>query len=101
VAAAGDSLRRVSLEAEAHLDRDEFFAASTAPAEAFELVGPDEHELFHGIDRLAAAGYRHQTGEAERAARQLAHPRRRLSSFPDYDEQYALSSGSWRRRMPR
>ena len=66
--------------------------ASSSPrharsAEAFELVGPGEGEVFRGLHHLAAAGYRHQTGEAERAARQLAHARRRLASFPDCAEQ--------------
>ncbi len=69
---------------EAHLDRGEFFAAATALAEAFELVGPGEDEMFRGLHHLAAAGYRHQTGEPERAARQLAYARRRLSSFPEH-----------------
>ncbi len=79
-------LRAIRWRAEAHLDRGEFFAASTALAEAFELVGPGEEEVFRGLHHLAAAGYRHQIGEAERAARQLAHARRRLSSFPDHAE---------------
>ncbi len=79
-------LRAIRWRAEAHFDRDEFFAAATTLAEAFELVGPGEDEVFRGLHHLAAAGYRHQTGEAERAARQLAHARRRLSAFPDYDE---------------
>ena len=80
-------LQAIRWRAEGHLDRSEFYAATTALAEAFELTGPGEDEIFRGLHHLAAAGYRHQAGEPERAARQLAHARRRLSSFPDYAEQ--------------
>lgn len=80
-------LRAIRWRAEAHLERDEFIAASRALAEAFELVGPGEGEVFRGLHHLAAAGYRHQTGEADRAARQFAHARRRLASFPDCADQ--------------
>jgi hypothetical protein len=80
-------LRAIRWRAEAHLERGEFFAAVRTLAEAFELVGPGEGEVFRGLHHLAAAGYRHQTGEAHRAARQLAHARRRLASFPDCAEQ--------------
>ena len=80
-------LQAIRWRAEGHLDRGEFFAASTALAEAFGLTSPGEDELYRGLHHLAAAGYRHQTGESERAARQLAHARRRLLSFPDCAEQ--------------
>ena len=79
-------LRAIRWRAEEHLDRDEFFAAARTLAEAFELVGPGEGEVFRGLHHLAAAGYRYQTGETHRAARQLAHARRRLASFPDCAE---------------
>lgn len=75
-------LRAIRWRAEAHLERDEFFAAASALAEAFELVGPAKGEVYRGLHHLAAAGYRYQTGEPRRAARQLAHARRRLAPFP-------------------
>jgi hypothetical protein len=79
-------LQAIRWRAETHLERDEFYAASTALAEAFALVGADEDELFRGLHHLAAAGYRHQLGEPVRAARQLKHARRRLAAFPEYGE---------------
>jgi hypothetical protein len=80
-------LRAIRWRAEAHFEREEFFAATRTLAEAFALVGPEEGEMFRGLHHLAAAGYRHQTGETQRAARQLAHARRRLASFPDCAEE--------------
>jgi hypothetical protein len=79
-------LGAIRWRAEAHLDREEFFAATQTLAEAFELVGPGEGEVFRGMHHLAAAGYRYQIGEPARAVRQLAHARRRLASFPDCAE---------------
>ena len=83
-------LRAIGWRGEAHLDRGEYFAAASALAEAFELVGPGEDEMFRGLHHLAAAGYRHQTGEPERAARQLAYARRRLSSFPEHADRVSV-----------
>ena len=79
-------LRAIRWRADGHFERDEFFAAARTLAEAFQLVGPGEGEVFRGLHHLAAAGYRHQNGEPERAARQLAHARRRLAAFPDCAE---------------
>jgi hypothetical protein len=79
-------LQAIRWRADGQFERGEFFAAACTLAEAFELVGPGEGEVFRGLHHLAAAGYRHQTGESQRAAQQLAHARRRLSSFPDVDE---------------
>lgn len=76
-------LRAIRWRADAHLERDEYFAAAQALAEAFDLTAPGEGEVFRGLHHLAAAGYRHQTGETERAIRQLAHARRRLAPFAD------------------
>ena len=73
--------------AERHFEREEFFAAASALAEAFDLAEPAEREELLGLHHLAAAGYRHQTGEPERAARQLAHGRRRLAAFTDHAAQ--------------
>jgi hypothetical protein len=68
--------------AEGHFERREYFAASAALAPVFGFAGEDE-ELVRGLHHLAAAGYRHQTGEDERARRQLEHARRRLEAYPD------------------
>jgi hypothetical protein len=71
-------LRSALWRAEGHIERGEYAAAAKALSDAFGL---GEHELVHGLHHLAAAGYRAQTGEPERARRQLAHARRRLGPF--------------------
>jgi hypothetical protein len=69
-------------QAEGHLERREYYAASRVLASVFEL--PDgKRSLTRGLHHLAAAGYRHQIGDDVRAWRQLAHARRRLAAFPD------------------
>jgi hypothetical protein len=73
-------LRSILWRAEGHLERSEFVAASRTLAEGFGL-GDDE--LLHGLHHLAAAGYRAQTGDLDRARRQLEHARRRLAPYPD------------------
>jgi hypothetical protein len=73
-------LRSILWRGEEHLERSEFVAAARTLAEGFGL---GEGELLHGLHHLAAAGYRAQTGELERARRQLAHARRRLAAFPE------------------
>ena len=55
-------------------------AASRALTEGFGL-GDDE--FLHGLHHLAAAGHRAQTGEPDRARRQLERARRRLAPYPD------------------
>jgi hypothetical protein len=55
-------------------------AAAGTLAEGFGL-GDDER--LHGLQHLAAAGYRAQTGELDRARRQLQRARRRLEPYPD------------------
>ena len=79
-----DRLRAIRWRAEAHLERDEFFAAAATLAEAFELADRGEATMFRGLHHLAAAGYRHQLGDGDRAARQLAHARRRLAAHPEH-----------------
>ena len=69
-------------EAEGCLERREYFAATGALARVFGLAGERE-ELVRGLHHLAAAGYRAQIADAERARRQLGHARRRLAPFPD------------------
>lgn len=68
------------------LDR-EYLAASAALADALAADDAEAREVARGLHHLAAAGYRHQTGERARALRQLAHGRRRLAPFlPRYEE---------------
>jgi hypothetical protein len=62
---------------EGHLLRGEYGQAARALADA---SGLGEDELVAGLRHLAAAGWRLQNGEPERARRQLAHARRRLAS---------------------
>jgi len=73
-------LRSILWRAEGHLERFEFAAASRTLADGFGL---GEDELLHGLHHLAAAGYRAQTGELDRARRQLERARRRLAQYPD------------------
>jgi hypothetical protein len=80
-----DRLRGILWRAEGHLERNEFFAATRTLAEAFELLRPGEDQVYRGLHHLAAAGYRHQLGDAARAERQLAHARRRLAAHPEHD----------------
>jgi hypothetical protein len=77
----------IRTRAESHFERSEYFAAASALAEAFDLARSAEREELLGLHHLAAAGYRHQVGDTERAARQLAHARRRLAAFPTHAEQ--------------
>jgi hypothetical protein len=61
--------------AEGHLEREEFAAAAAA------LEGLRDGEAC-GLRHLAAAGYRLEQGDVERARRQLARARRRLGDHP-------------------
>ena len=54
----------------------EFAAAADA------LTGFHDAEA-RGLHHLAAAGYRAQLGDFERARRQLKHARRRLAPYPE------------------
>ncbi len=67
--------------AEGNLGRREYFAASRALEEIFELVGEEERGLARGLFHLAAVGYKRQCGDDRGAKRQLAHARRRLAPF--------------------
>ena len=70
--------------AEGHLLRSEYGQAAAALAEA---AGLGEDEFVAGMRHLAAAGWRAQNGEPERARRQLAHAPRRLGPFlPEWRE---------------
>jgi hypothetical protein len=61
--------------AEGHLERQEYAAAADA------LAGLYDAEAC-GLRHLAAAGYKLQDGELERARRQLTYARRRLGDHP-------------------
>jgi hypothetical protein len=69
-------------EGERLLERRAYLAASDALAGVFGIAGERE-ELVKGLHHLAAAGYRAQIGDADRARRQLQRARRRLAPFPD------------------
>ena len=62
--------------AEGHLERSEYSQAARTLAEGFGLGG--DEDLLRGLHHLAAAGWRIQEGQPERARRQLEHARRRL-----------------------
>ena len=69
--------------AEGHLERREYFAASSALTDALPAASTAERPLLLGLRHLSAAGYRVQQGDLARARRQLAHARRRLSPFSE------------------
>ncbi len=74
-------VRAALWQAEGHIERREYFAASRALEEVFGLGS--EPERVRGLYHLAAAGYKAQTDDRARARRQLAHARRRLAAYPD------------------
>ena len=82
-------LRSVIWRAEGHLERGEYFAATDALADVFEIAGTDA-EYVRGLHHLGAAGYKHVHGDPSSARRQLAHAHRRLSGFPKAAELIAL-----------
>ena len=58
-----------------------------AAAALRDAAGLGEEELVAGLRHLAAAGWRAQNGEPERAQRQLGHAQRRLGPFlPEWRE---------------
>jgi hypothetical protein len=61
--------------AEGHLERREFYAATAI------LIGFFDDEA-RGLHHLAAAGFKAQCGDLDRARRQLVHARRRLGKHP-------------------
>ena len=77
-------VRSALWDAERALERREYLVATSRLADVFGLGGDDE-ELVRGLHHLAAAGYRAQTGEPDRARRQLDRARRRLEPFPDVE----------------
>jgi hypothetical protein len=82
-------LRSAIWRAEGHIERGEYFAATDALADVFDLAGTDA-EYVRGLHHLAAAGYKHVPGNPDSARRQLAHARRRLSAFPEAARLIAL-----------
>jgi hypothetical protein len=75
-------LRAAIWQAEGELERGEYIPASRTLSRVFAIAG-DQGELVRGLHHLAAAGCKHQCGDARGARRQLAHARRRLTDFPD------------------
>jgi predicted metal-dependent hydrolase len=82
-------LRSAVWRAEGHIERGEYFAATDALADVFDLART-RAEYVRGLHHLAAAGYKHRHGNPSSARRQLAHARRRLSAFPEAAELIAL-----------
>jgi hypothetical protein len=77
-------LQGILWRAEGALLRTEYGQAAVALTEA---SGLGEDELVAGLRHLAAAGWRAENGEPERARRQLAHAQRRLGPFlPEWRE---------------
>jgi hypothetical protein len=71
-----EARRRAAIwRAEGDLERQEYVAAADA------LAGFYDDEA-RGLHHLAAAGFRAQSGDVERARRQLAHACRRLGDHP-------------------
>lgn len=76
-------LRGAVWQAVGELERREYVAA----ARTLEHVSGAGGELVHGLHHLAAAGYRAQCGQPDRARRQLERARRRLGPFlPEAEE---------------
>jgi hypothetical protein len=82
-------LRSAIWRAEGHIERSEYFAATDALADVFDLADTDA-EYVRGLHHLAAAGYKYIHGNPSSARRQLAHARRRLSAYPEAAELIAL-----------
>src|ERR687896_1666523 len=77
-------LQGILWRAEGHLLRGEYGQAAAALGEG---RGLGEDEFVSGLRHLAAAGWRAQNAEPERARRQLAYARRRLGPFlPEWRE---------------
>ncbi len=81
-------MRAALWEAEGHFERREYFAAARALERVFDVGG----ELVRALHHLAAAGYKGQVDEPERARRQLAHARRRLDPFLPESEDVDLAA---------
>lgn len=69
-------VRAAIWNAEGHIERAEYAQAAASLENIFGLGG--DEALLRGLYHLAAAGWRQQQGEPERAGRQLDHARRRL-----------------------
>jgi hypothetical protein len=82
-------LRSAIWRAEGHIERGEYFAATDALADVFDIAGR-RAEYVRGLHHLAAAGYKHLDANPDSPRRQLAHARRRLSPFPRAAELIAL-----------
>jgi hypothetical protein len=74
-------------EAERHLARGEYLAASTALEAAVTCGNPSTAAAARGLRLLATAGYRHAAGDPVRAEAHLDRARVRLSPFlPVFEE---------------
>ena len=71
-------LQGILWRAEGHLLRGEYGQAARTLREA---AGLGDAELVAGLRHLAAAGWRAENGQPDRAKRQLEHARTRLARF--------------------
>ena len=67
--------------AEGNIERGEYAQAARALEGILDAVPAEEKGFVRGLYHLAAAGYRADEGDHDRAARQLARAERRLAPF--------------------
>jgi hypothetical protein len=75
--------------AEGHLTRGEWARAADALE---DVLGLGDDELVRGLLHLAAAGWRAEDGDRERARKQLEHARRRLDPYLPEQEEVDLAA---------
>jgi hypothetical protein len=75
--------------AEGHLERGEWAQAAVT---LDDVLGLGDDELVRGLRHLAAAGYRAQDGDRERARKQMVHARRRLGPYLPEQEEVDLAA---------
>ena len=74
----GARYRSALWRAEGHLERGEWARAAVTLE---DVLGLSDDELVHGLLHLAAAGWRAEDDDRERARKQLEHARRRLAPY--------------------
>ncbi len=77
-------------EAERRLTAREYVAAAVALEDAVASGDATTAAVARGLRQLAAAGYRHESGDAVRARRHLQGARERLAPFLPTFEEVAL-----------
>lgn len=80
----GARYRSALWRVEAHLERGEWARAADTLE---DVLGLGDDELVHGLLHLAAAGWRAEDDDRQRARKQLEHARRRLDPYlPEREE---------------